>query len=223
MQIGLLFFESGFWGFFPLFQAIFTFPQERRMLEKERSSGMYRLSSYFMSTVVADLPMELILPTVFVVITYWMAGLKPTFVNFVQTLVVLLLSVLVSQGLGLAIGATIMDQKSATILGSVIMLTFLLAGGFYVQNVPSFIAWIKYISISNYTYKLLIGSQYKPSETYPCNGKSGFCLVGEFPAIKQVGLNGQAIAVVALVIMLVGYRLMAYVALMRIGVTKKVV
>lgn len=192
------------------------------MLEKERSSGMYRLSSYFMSTVVADLPMELILPTVFVVITYWMAGLKASFVNFVQTLVVLLLSVLVSQGLGLAIGATIMDQKSATILGSVIMLTFLLAGGFYVQHVPSFIAWIKYISISNYTYKLLIGSQYKPSETYPCNSKGGFCLVGEFPAIKQVGLNGQAIAVVALVIMLVGYRLMAYVALMRIGVTKKV-
>lgn len=222
MQIGLLFFESGFWGFFPLFQAIFTFPQELRMLEKERSSGMYRLSSYFMSTVVADLPMELILPTVFVVITYWMAGLKASFVNFVQTLVVLLLSVLVSQGLGLAIGATIMDQKSATILGSVIMLTFLLAGGFYVQHVPSFIAWIKYISISNYTYKLLIGSQYKPSETYPCNSKGGFCLVGEFPAIKQVGLNGQAIAVVALVIMLVGYRLMAYVALMRIGVTKKV-
>lgn len=192
------------------------------MLEKERSSGMYRLSSYFMSTVVADLPMELILPTVFVVITYWMAGLKASFVNFVQTLVVLLLSVLVSQGLGLAIGATIMDQKSATILGSVIMLTFLLAGGFYVQHVPSFIAWIKYISISNYTYKLSIGSQYKPSETYPCNSKGGFCLVGEFPAIKQVGLNGQAIAVVALVIMLVGYRLMAYVALMRIGVTKKV-
>ena len=222
MQIGLLFFESGFWGFFPLFQAIFTFPQELRMLEKERSSGMYRLSSYFMSTVVADLPMELILPTVFVVITYWMAGLKSSFVNFVQTLVVLLLSVLVSQGLGLAIGATIMDQKSATILGSVIMLTFLLAGGFYVQHVPSFIAWIKYISISNYTYKLLIGSQYKPSETYPCNSKGGFCLVGEFPAIKQVGLSGQAIAVVALVIMLVGYRLMAYVALMRIGVTKKV-
>ncbi|KAK7822088.1 abc transporter g family member 9 [Quercus suber] len=221
-KIGLLFFESGFWGFFPLFQAIFTFPQERRMLEKERSSGMYRLSSYFMSTVVADLPMELILPTVFVVITYWMAGLKASFVNFVQTLVVLLLSVLVSQGLGLAIGATIMDQKSATILGSVIMLTFLLAGGFYVQHVPSFIAWIKYISISNYTYKLLIGSQYKPSETYPCNSKGGFCLVGEFPAIKQVGLNGKAIAVVALVIMLVGYRLMAYVALMRIGVTKKV-
>uniref|UniRef100_A0A5B7BSZ5 Putative ABC transporter G family member 9 n=1 Tax=Davidia involucrata TaxID=16924 RepID=A0A5B7BSZ5_DAVIN len=219
-QIGLLFFSSGFWGFFPLFQAIFTFPQERMMLEKERSSGMYRLSSYFMARTVGDLPMELVLPTVFVAITYWMAGLKPTAGNFMETLFSLLFSVLVSQGLGLALGAVVMDQKSATILGSVIMLSFLLAGGYYVQHVPSFIAWIKYISISQYTYKLLLGSQYKPSDTYPC-ATSGTCLVGEFPSIKLVGLNGQAISVVALTIMLLGYRLIAYIALMRIGVTRK--
>ncbi|GMY31729.1 ABC transporter G family member 9 [Fagus crenata] len=222
-QIGLLFFESGFWGFFPLFQAIFTFPQERLMLEKERSSGMYKLSSYFMSRTFADLPMELVLPTVFVIITYWMAGLKATVGNFLQTLFVLLYSVLVSQGLGLALGAMVMDQKSATILGSVIMLSFLLAGGFYVQHVPSFISWIKYISISHYTYKLLMGSQYKADETYPCASESGFCLVGEYPSIKQVGLDGQVIAAVALAIMIVGYRLIAYIALMRIGETRKLV
>lgn len=222
MQIGLLFFLTGFWGFFALFEAIFTFPEERMMLNKERSSGMYRLSSYFLSRSVVDLPMELVLPTGFVIITYWMAGLKPTAGHFLHTLFVVLYSVLVSQGLGLAIGAMVMDQKSATTLGSVIMLTFLLAGGFYVQHVPPFIAWIKYISLSQYAYKLLIGSQYKPDDTYPCAGAGGHCLVGEYPAIKQVGLDGQAIGVVALAIMLVGYRLIAYIALMRIGVTKKV-
>ncbi|KAK8648462.1 hypothetical protein V6N13_129214 [Hibiscus sabdariffa] len=84
-QIGFLFFISGFWGLFPLYQAIFTFPQERLMLEKERSSGMYRLSSYFMSSIASDLPMELILPTVFITISYWMAGLKPTAGNFLHT------------------------------------------------------------------------------------------------------------------------------------------
>ncbi|KAI8012227.1 ABC transporter G family member 9 [Camellia lanceoleosa] len=218
-QIGLLFFYSGFWGFFPLFQAIFTFPQERLMLEKERSSGMYRLSSYFMARIIGDLPMELVLPTVFLTITYWMAGLKPKAENFMETLFVLLYSVLVSQGLGLALGAAVMDQKSATMLGSVIMLSFLLAGGYYVQHVPAFIAWIKYISISQYTYKLLLGSQYKPTDTYPCGG-TGTCLVGEFPSIKLVGLDGQVLSVVALAVMLIGYRLMAYVALMRIGVTR---
>ncbi|KAI3435068.1 ABC transporter domain-containing protein [Psidium guajava] len=179
-KIGLLFFYSSFWGFYPLFSAIFTFPRERLMLEKERSSGMYRLSSYFVSRTVGDLPMELILPSAFVVITYWMAGMKPTVANFLCTLFVLLYSVLVAQGLGLAIGATVMDQQSATILGSVLMLAFLLAGGYYVQNVPPFIGWIRYLSVSHYTYKLLMGSQYKPDDA-----------------------------------------LLAYVALMRIGMTKK--
>ncbi|KAF2285982.1 hypothetical protein GH714_009348 [Hevea brasiliensis] len=220
-QIGLLFFYSGFWGFFPLFQAIFTFPQERRMLEKERSSGMYRLSSYFMSRMVSDLPMELVLPTIFVTITYWMAGLKSTAENFLRTLFVLLFNVLAAQGLGLALGAMVMDQKSATTLGSVIMLSFLLAGGYYVQHVPVFIRWIKYISISHHAYKLLLGSQYKASDTYPCGTSGGVCLVGDYPAIKEVGLDKQVLSAVAMGIMLVGYRLIAYLALMRVGVTGK--
>ncbi|KAL8131450.1 ABC transporter G family member 9 [Apium graveolens] len=218
-ETGLLFFCAGFWGFYPLFQAIFTFPQERMMLEKERASGMYRLSSYFMSRVVGDLPMELVLPTVFVIITYWMAGLKRTSKNFFLTLLALLCNVLVSQGLGLAIGALVMDQKSATILGSVIMLSFLLAGGYYVQHVPAFISWIKYISTSNYTYKLLLVSQYNSTDTYPC-GENKTCLVRDFPNVKTIGLNGQVVAVIALGVMLIGYRLIAYLALMRIGKKK---
>ncbi|KAL3503253.1 hypothetical protein ACH5RR_037702 [Cinchona calisaya] len=219
-QIGLFFFYSGFWGFFPLFNAIFTFPQERLMLEKERASGMYRLSSYFMARTMGDLPMELVLPAVFVTITYWMAGLKPTATSFLYCLLVLLYSVLVSQGFGLAIGALVMDQKSATILGSVIMLSFLLAGGYYVQHVPSFIAWIKYVSIGQHTYKLFILSQYKAGETYRC-AQNRTCLIEDFPSIKSVGLDGHVLSVVALAIMLVGYRLVAYIALMRIGVTRK--
>lgn len=191
------------------------------MLEKERSSGMYRLSSYFISRMVADLPMELVLPTIFILITYFMTGLKATVINFFQTLFTLLLNVLVAQGLGLALGALVLDQKSATTLASVIMLCFLLAGGFYVQNVPKFISWVKYISISYYTYQLFLGSQYHSGDTYPCS--NGHCPIEEFPPIKQMGfqLNGEGLAALALVLMLIGYRLIAYFALMRIGVTKK--
>ncbi|KAK9674068.1 hypothetical protein RND81_12G208800 [Saponaria officinalis] len=218
-QIGLLYFTSGFWGFFPLFEAIFTFPPERMILAKERSSGMYRLSSYFMARMVSDLPMELILPTTFVTITYWMAGLKPVVSSFFYYLFSLLLTILVSQGLGLALGALVMNLKSATTLGSVIMLTFLLAGGFYVQHIPGFISWIKYFSICNYNYKLLLGSQYKEGQTYPCDD-GRVCLVTDFPSIRNVGLGGQVESAIALAVMFVCYRLIAYVALMRIGVTK---
>eukprot|EP01018_Ginkgo_biloba_P007745 Gb_26434 [translate_table: standard] len=213
-QVGLLFFFSIFWGFFPLFNAIFTFPQERSMLIKERSSGMYRLSSYFLARTVGDLPMELVLPTIFVIITYWMGGLKPDALTFILTLLVILYNVLVSQGLGLALGAALMDVKQATTLASVTMLTFLLAGGYYIQKIPAFIAWLKYVSFSYYCYKLLLGVQYTRDEMYDC-GK-GRCRIVEFPAIKHVGLDNHILDVAALAIMLVGYRLLAYGALRRV-------
>lgn len=190
------------------------------MLEKERSSGMYRLSSYFTSRIIGDLPMELTLPTIFVTVTYWMAGLKPSAAHFLLTLCALLYTVIVSQGSGLALGAVVMDAKSANKLGSTIVIFFVMSGGYFVQNVPSFIAWIKCMSIGHHTYKMLLGSQYKPIETYPCDSSDGFCLVGEYPAIKKVGLDGRLFSVIVMVAMLIGYRLIAYNALMRIGVTK---
>ncbi|XP_020538939.1 ABC transporter G family member 9 isoform X2 [Jatropha curcas] len=218
-QIGLLFFISGFWAFVPLNQATFTFPKERKMLTKELSSGTYRPSSYFMSRMISDLPMELALPTVFVTITYWMGGLKPAPKNFLPSLFVILFNVLVSQGMGLALGATIMDQKSAAVLGQVIMLSFQLSAGFFIQHVPSFIGWIKYFSICFNALKLLLGSQYKPSDTYPCG--EGVCSVGDFHMIKTAGLDGQVQSAITLAVLLVGFRLLAYLAIIRIGRIRK--
>ncbi|KAL5774536.1 hypothetical protein ACOSP7_012093 [Xanthoceras sorbifolium] len=220
-QVGLLFFYNRFGGFLPLFQAIFTFPRERMMLEKERSSGMYRLSSYFMARTTADLPMELALPTVFVTITYWMGGLKPAALNFFHTLSIVLYTALVAQSLGLAIGAVVMKQRIATTIGSDVMLIFLLTGGFLVQDVPNFISWIKYLSLTHYSYKLLLISQYNPEDTYVCDSNNVTCLVREYPRIKFVGLHQQFLCVFALALMLVGFRLVAYIALMRVGVTHK--
>ncbi|XP_039140747.1 ABC transporter G family member 9 isoform X2 [Dioscorea cayenensis subsp. rotundata] len=200
-------------------QAIFTFPQERLVLTKERASGMYRLSSYFMSRMAGDLPMELVLPTAFMIIVYWMAGLKPHASSFFLTLIVLLLGVLVSQGLGLALGALVMDLKAATTLASVIMLTFMLAGGYYVQRVPVFISWIKYISLTFYVFKLQLGTQFSSSDTYHC-ALNVTCKVEDIPSIKLVGLDHQMEAAIVLSLMLFLFRFAAYLALTRVGVTR---
>ncbi|GAA0186228.1 ATP-binding cassette [Lithospermum erythrorhizon] len=211
-QVGLLFFFSIFWGFFPLFNATFAFPQERPMLTKERNSGMYRLSSYFFARTIGDLPMELILPSIFVTVTYWMGGLRPSIITFIQTLLIVLFNVLVSQSVGLALGAILRDVKQGITLSSVVMLVFLLAGGYYIQHIPEFIIWLKYISFSHYCYKLLIGVQYSMNEIYEC-GLGEKCRVFDYPAIKALEIENLAWDVIALLVMLVGYRVMAYVAL----------
>eukprot|EP01018_Ginkgo_biloba_P018830 Gb_38402 [translate_table: standard] len=209
-QVGLLFSLTVFWAYFPVINAVFTFQQERIMLGKERSSGMYRLSSYFAARTAGDLPMELILPTIFVVIAYWMAGLKPNAVTFILTLLVLLYTVLVSQGIGLVFGAAILDVKQATTLASVTMLTFVLVGGYYLRTIPAFVAWVKYLSPTYYCYRLLLGVQYTSDQMYHC-GSAQSCRVSD---LDDVSHSGLLLDVVALGVMLVGYRLIAY-ALLR--------
>ncbi|KAG2376337.1 ABC transporter G family member 14 [Vigna angularis] len=214
-KVALLFFFSVFWGFYPLYNAVFTFPQERRMLIKERSSGMYRLSSYFLARTIGDLPLELALPTAFVFIIYWMGGLKPDPVTFILSLLVVLYSVVVSQSLGLAFGAILMEIKQATTLASVTTLVFLIAGGYYIQQIPPFIVWLKYLSYSYYCYKLLLGVQYNENDYYECS-KGELCKVADFPPIKSMGLNHLWVDVCIMALMLVGYRLVAYFALHRV-------
>lgn len=218
-RLGLLFFISIFWGVLPSFNAVFAFPQERAIFVKERSSGMYTLSSYFMSRVVADLPMELILPTIFITITYWMCGLKSDFGAFLLTLLVLLGYVLASQGLGLALGALIMDAKQASTIVTVTMLAFVLTGGYYVHKVPLGMAWMKYISNTFYSYRLLINVQYGEGERIAAllgcyhGSNNATCKFIEDDIEGQIH---PGVSVAALIVMVVGYRLLAYIALRRI-------
>ncbi|KAK6126448.1 hypothetical protein DH2020_039836 [Rehmannia glutinosa] len=198
-QAGLLFFIAVFWGFFPVFTAIFTFPQERAMLSKERAADMYRLSAYFMARTTSDLPLDLILPVLFLLVVYFMAGLRMNVGSFFLTIVTVFLCIIAAQGLGLAIGATLMDLKRATTLASVTVMTFMLAGGFFVKNVPVFISWLRFLSFNYHTYKLLLKVQYQHI-SHSING------VKIDNGYKEIGV---------LVAMVIGYRFLAYLSLRR--------
>ncbi|KAG8100869.1 hypothetical protein GUJ93_ZPchr0013g37792 [Zizania palustris] len=197
-QAGLLFFIAVFWGFFPVFTAIFTFPQERTMLNKERAVDMYKLSAYFLARMTSDLPLDLFLPAIFMVIVYFMAGLKATATHFFFSMLIVFLSIIAAQGLGLAIGATVLDIKKATTLASVTVMTFMLAGGFFVKRVPPFISWLRYLSFNYHTYRLLLKVQYNPVPDILING---------------IPLDNGLTEVLALAAMIIGYRILAYISL----------
>lgn len=52
------------------------------------------------------------------------------------------------QGLGLAIGASLVDVKKATTLASVTVMTFMLASGFFVKVMTSFVSFFFFFSLS---------------------------------------------------------------------------
>ncbi|KAJ9554978.1 hypothetical protein OSB04_009592 [Centaurea solstitialis] len=196
-QAGLLFFIAVFWAFFPVFTAIFTFPQERAMLKKERAADMYKLSAYFMARTTSDLPLDLFLPLLFLLIVYFMVGLKPNVESFFLTMLIVFLCIVAAQGLGLAIGAAFMDLNKATTLASVTVMAFMLAGGYFVKNVPIFISWLRYLSFNYHTYRLLLKVQYETISSI----------------IDGIELDNGLKEVVALVAMALGYRILAYLSL----------
>jgi hypothetical protein len=61
-----------------MFGALFTFPKEVKMLVKERSSGMYSLAAYFVSRTMSHLPLDLLYPSTFVYLVYFLGGLRLT-------------------------------------------------------------------------------------------------------------------------------------------------
>ncbi|XP_076942982.1 ABC transporter G family member 22-like [Bidens hawaiensis] len=201
-QAGLLFFIAVFWAFFPIFTAIFTFPQERAMLNKERAADMYRLSAYFMARTTSDLPLDFFLPMLFLLVVYFMAGLRLTAESFFLTMVIVFLCIVAAQGLGLAIGATLTDLKKATTLASVTVMAFMLAGGYFVKDVPIFIAWLRYLSFNYHTYRLLLKVQYENIS----------------PVIDGIKLDSGLKEATALGIMVFGYRLLAYLSLRRMNI-----
>mmetsp|Transcript_8214 Transcript_8214/g.14078 ORF Transcript_8214/g.14078 Transcript_8214/m.14078 type:complete len:703 (-) Transcript_8214:560-2668(-) len=158
---GLLFFQILFMSFSSMFQAIFTFPADFQMLVKERQSGMYRLSAYYVARSMSDIPMDCLVPTLFSVIIYFMSGLRLSPGAFFSNWTGMLLTMLTAQSAGLLIGATVMNAKTALAFATVFMLCIMLVGGFYVQNIPVWIGWLKYLSFVYYGYNLLLKIEYQ--------------------------------------------------------------
>ncbi len=98
-QLGLIFYICIFWATFSMWTTLMTFPMERQYLAKERAADMYRLSAYYMSSTVCDCLAELVFPTIFLVILYFMASLRASVGAFFLTLLATFLIGITGQAL----------------------------------------------------------------------------------------------------------------------------
>lgn len=73
-----------------------TVPAERVVINKERSSGSYHLSAYYLAKTFSELPLVIALPSIYIVIVYWAAGLNG-WAGFFGTWFVLLLNGFLTQ------------------------------------------------------------------------------------------------------------------------------
>ena len=170
------FFTMTFWVFDAMFTAYMSFPLERSIIFKERSSGAYQLSAYFMAKTTSEAPARIALPTIYMVVSYWMAGVNNNFGIFIASTLCSLLSVLAGESIGLFMGAAILDIEKGMVVMTVVSLSLMVVGGFFVRDIPSWITWLGYISPFKYSYNSSV--QLVFNQPIPCDGSGVLSVCG---------------------------------------------
>ncbi|XP_038062182.1 ABC transporter G family member 14-like [Patiria miniata] len=223
---GYFFFGLVYWGFESMFLIMNAFPAERTVVNKERLSGAYRLSAYYLAKMISELPLTLIMPTIYFIITYWMAGLNAHPVAFLSSWCAMLVNVLVGESIGLSISAYAPSIQEAVIIVSLYMLTTLILGGFYIEQLPVWLEWTSYLSYTFYFFTLqmqfefgLYGEPVKCREVNSifeaCHQSPNVTHVDSVEVLDQVRLLPLSIQAICGIVVgfLVFFRLLGYVIL----------
>ena len=73
-----------------------TIPSEHAVIAKERHSGMYHLSAYYLTKTVSELPLVIAQPSFYLLISYWIVGLNGA-AAFFGTWLIIITNALVAQ------------------------------------------------------------------------------------------------------------------------------
>ena len=111
---------------------ILTFPSERAVFLREENAKLYTVGPYFIGKLLIDLIPTIIFPIICSLIDYWMVGLNTESVGTV--LFFFFVAIVMScTGLGVGyLGGTLFeDANIAVAIAPVLIMPFMLFGGFY--------------------------------------------------------------------------------------------
>jgi ABC-type multidrug transport system permease subunit len=216
------FFVSINQGVFAVYAVITAFPAERDIILRERASGTYSTLPYFLAKSVAEVPMQILFPTIFTIIVYFMMGYRNDFYAFAHFWILVELGNMCAISLGFAISAASPTVGLATVLTPLIMEMARLFGGFFSQPValPGGLIWIQYLSFLTYVFTGVAKNEIKPLRFFCTSTQlvNGICPItsGE-QALEQFNLMDIEIYQCELVLlsMIIAYRLVAYVFVLR--------
>lgn len=120
-----------------------------------------------MSRNIIEIPYIVIVPLIFLLINYWMIGLGNTPEQFFTMYLIIFSMSFSATSAGMFLGSLIKDPKLISNLVTMLALPLLTFSGFFknYNNLPVWIAWLRFISPFNYAFTSLVKNEtlYKAS------------------------------------------------------------
>ncbi|KAL6756149.1 ABC-2 type transporter-domain-containing protein [Haematococcus lacustris] len=221
---GSLFFivVQAFFG--SLMGALTVFGMERAIFQREHSSKLYGLSSYFSSRFLVELPSHIFLPILSCLIMYWMIGYQNTSDHFWWFALIIILVDLSGTSLGILIACIFDNIKMALTVQPLVLMPLTVFSGFFInsQSLGWWFRWISFVSPMKYAFIALAKNEFSglrlecdeaASNASTCGpdgtwaGESVITLLG-FDDLGTVGFNAGILFLLAN-----GFLAMAYLAL----------
>ncbi|KAJ9597850.1 hypothetical protein L9F63_011292, partial [Diploptera punctata] len=143
--------------FSPMYSVLATFPLELPLFMREYRSGLYPTHLYYFSKILAMLPGLILEPVIFVMVIYWLAGLRSSLYAFVMTIIITILTMNVST----ACGCFFSNAFDSTPLAMAYLVPFdyvlMITSGLFIKlsTLPQYISWAQYLSWLMYSNEAL--------------------------------------------------------------------
>ncbi|KAJ3012876.1 ATP-binding cassette sub- G member 2 [Thoreauomyces humboldtii] len=214
-RIGVLFTWPVNSMFVTLQPIVISFPLALSKMIRERSSGLYRVSTFFAATALSILIPVIFFALLAIVPLYWIIGLQPDVSKFFIWIGINLLVVICGAALGLAVAAGARTVQLAQAIGPLCAVLFMLYGGMILntQRLGWWFRWIHYLSPIGYGFSALAQNELAGA-TFSCLPGEA-CVPNGDDSLKvynldeiSIGLNAVALAALAAAFFLLGYVLL---------------
>ncbi|KAI3385581.1 hypothetical protein SNEBB_008557 [Seison nebaliae] len=149
-----IFFSLLFCMFAGMMPTLMTFPSEVRVFLRETMNSWYSLRSYFFARTFADLPLQVLLPIVYMSTVYWMTDQPNDFTRFVMILTLAVLTSLIAQAFGVFL-SIVTEPGVAVFAGPVSTIPILLFSGYFLpfKSMPIWLSWLSYFSYIRFAFE----------------------------------------------------------------------
>ena len=138
-------------------QNLFMFPSQRALFLREKGTNSYGVLTYYLSKIVVDVPLQVVFPLLFSVISYFMIGFQTNAGKFFIYAAAIILLTHSAVTMAVSISAAVGTFELALVAAPVIVLPLLVLGGFIIRtsSIPVYLIWLKYLSPFKYGFEIL--------------------------------------------------------------------
>ncbi|KAF8213711.1 P-loop containing nucleoside triphosphate hydrolase protein [Mycena galopus ATCC 62051] len=163
-------------GYFYLTQVywIYKYCSDFIIFDREREDHLYSTFPYIIADFISYLLPTTIPPAVYTVIFYSMSNMRRE--DFASNLFIVVANCICMQwstmGIALFASSIFRGFPQASMTANAFSLFFTLSAGFSLTHVPGWLRWIRYISTTFYSFRVVATTQFK-GRTFACEGVTG--------------------------------------------------